>query len=272
MNLILSPHFDDAALSLGGLLSKEGGDTVVATFFAGTPATPLVRRWDLKCGFADSTEAMVARAEEDRKSLGIFGVAQERIRNYGYLDAEYRFKPGEERGPEPELEASLRKNIGGLVEEFAAQPLNVFLPGLTLNGDHALVKAAALAVHDATGSDQIRFFFYQDIPYAFKILEQERKRSVVGFFTRKDPRHWHYALLGREITRGAATASIHPIELTRADMEKKAAGVAAYISQVSHLGEGLLEKIELSAKAQAAYLSLPAPYCEVAYAIASESA
>src|SRR3989344_592511 len=243
MNIILSPHFDDATLSLGGLLAREGSDTLVATFFGGTPPTPLIRPWDVKCGFADSDAAMRARTEENKKSLYMFGVADERIRNYAHLDAEYRFERGEPRIPEPELETSLRGDITALLREFTSGPLKVFMPGLELHTDHALVKSAALtAFRTLPPNSDFEFFFYQDLPYALKIP---------------------YQSLEDEVTKGSFAVSVHPIPLTRAEMEKKVAGAALYASQVH---EHLLEKLEQFAAAPSRSLSLSAPYCEVAYA------
>jgi LmbE family N-acetylglucosaminyl deacetylase len=35
--IVLSPHYDDASLSLGGLLAKHEHPTIVASFFTGEP-------------------------------------------------------------------------------------------------------------------------------------------------------------------------------------------------------------------------------------------
>lgn len=245
MNIILSPHFDDAVLSLGGLVAQEGSNTLVATFFAGAPPTPLVRRWDTMCGFADSGEAIRARTEENKKSLNGFGVTDDRIRNYVHLDVEYRFNRDDKKVPEPELVDAIRKEIESLLREFASDSLKIFIPGFAVHTDHALMKDAALAVaRTLPQKSTCQFFFYQDIPYVFKISEIERLHKI---------------------TQGSFSVSPHIIPLTREDMEKKLAGVALYASQVDHLGDNVLEKIEQFAAAQSQSLSLSAQYCEVTY-------
>lgn len=253
MNIILSPHFDDAVLSLGGLLAREGRDTLVATFFAGTPAVPLVRAWDKKCWFADSTQAMRERTEENRKSLRFFGLSDDRIRNYEHLDVQYRFASGNPETPEPELEDMVKKEINSLLQEFTSDSVKVFMPGFAVHPDHALMKNAALVV---ARESTVPFFLYQDLPYAWQILEMERK-----------PRE--YSLLERSVTRGMFAVTPHAIPLTEADMEKKLAGVALYASQIPHLGTQFLEKLERLSATQARSLSLPDPYCEVTYALTS---
>lgn len=247
MNIILSPHFDDAVLSLGGLLAQEGGDTLVATFFAGMPQTPLVCRWDKKCDFADSTEAMQARAEENKKSLNFFGVSDDRIRNYGHLDVEYRVAGGEPKISEPGLENLIRREIEFLITEFASSPLKIFVPGLERHADHALVKRAVLALaQTVSAKDSVQFLLYQDLPYALKIGDKELS-----------------------VTNGSFAVSAHSISLTEAEMEKKLAGIALYVSQVPHLGKGVAEQIKQFAADQAPPST---PYCEMVYAFLQNAA
>jgi LmbE family N-acetylglucosaminyl deacetylase len=62
--LILSPHFDDAALSCSALLDREAAVDVV-TVFGGVPAPPVHTYWDSASGFSDSTEAMAVRRREE---------------------------------------------------------------------------------------------------------------------------------------------------------------------------------------------------------------
>jgi LmbE family N-acetylglucosaminyl deacetylase len=266
MNIILSPHFDDAALSLGGLLAQEGKNTLVATFFAGTPPEPLVRKWDVTCGFANSTQAVSERTAEDKKSLNFFGVSDNRIRNYAHLDSQYRLTEGAPPPQEWELDASIAQEITALLQAFADEPLKIFVPGFGIHVDHAVVKRTALAAKALASNKNIEFFFYQDLPYALKILEKERPRTVWNFLTHKNPKHWDYSLLENKVAQGAFTVSPHIIPLTQAEMKKKLAGLEFYTSQVANLDTDLLKRLERFSAAQARFLSLPAPYCEVVYA------
>jgi LmbE family N-acetylglucosaminyl deacetylase len=270
MNIILSPHFDDAVLSLGGLLAKEGTDSLVVTVFAGTPQEPLVRVFDTKCGFADSTEAVRERTKEDRNSLRSFGVSDDHIRTYTHLESQYRHTIKGDRAPEPELESSITQEIVSLTREFAGQPLKIYIPGLEagkVNVDHLVVKRAALAaVRNISSPHTVEYFFYQDLPYAADTMERAYPsftvRSLLG---RRNRNLWDYSMLERSVTQGSLPVSRNVIPLERVDMDKKLAGVSLYTSQVNSLGKRLLERLERFSAAQARSLMLNPPYCEVVY-------
>src|SRR5712692_5355525 len=89
-NLILSPHFDDAVLSLGGLIAKAPDRAVVVTVFAGVPPEGVAGRWDRLSGFPMAVAAIRARRQENEAALALIGVPQNRIRNLDYLDGQYR--------------------------------------------------------------------------------------------------------------------------------------------------------------------------------------
>jgi LmbE family N-acetylglucosaminyl deacetylase len=75
--VVLSPHLDDAALSLGASIADAaagGADVAIVTAFAGDPARlddPSV--WDRRAGFTSSLEALEARREEDRRACSALG-------------------------------------------------------------------------------------------------------------------------------------------------------------------------------------------------------
>ena len=58
--LVLSPHFDDAALSCGALLARTEPLTVLDVFTR-RPEPEQATEWDRRCGFRGSDEAMAAR-------------------------------------------------------------------------------------------------------------------------------------------------------------------------------------------------------------------
>ncbi len=156
MNLILSPHYDDAVLSLGGLLAKEGGESVVITCFAGKPSKNLFRPWDLLSGFWGSDASHEMRKEENRKALSLLGVPAENIRGLPHLDSQYRL------GGPPE--AALSTSIKSILDSFSDAPVNVYAPALEEHPDHALVKECALALKDSY--PHFSFYLYEDLPYA----------------------------------------------------------------------------------------------------------
>jgi LmbE family N-acetylglucosaminyl deacetylase len=270
MNIILSPHFDDAVLSLGGLLANEGRESIVATFFAGTPPRPLARLWDLASGFKDSTEAMRERVEEDRRALNLLGVPDDRIRAYAHLDLQYRREKGAPAAPEPELQASIQQEIDALIRESGPKPVKVFMPGIEAgkaHPDHVMLKRAALAAARALPADGAEFYLYQDLPYAISLMEAAYPRKASRLFMREKAERRDYSLIGQSIARGSLAIAPIAIPLENADMERKCASVACYASQLGNLGRDLPERVKRFGAAQARALSLSAPYCEVAYVL-----
>jgi LmbE family N-acetylglucosaminyl deacetylase len=70
--VVVSPHLDDAVLSLGGTLAhatQAGADVRVVTVFAGDPSSEDDSApWDRGCGFRTAGEAARARRQEDRRA------------------------------------------------------------------------------------------------------------------------------------------------------------------------------------------------------------
>jgi len=168
-SIILSPHFDDAVLSLGGMLAGETGRVIVATLFAGIPPYPMRGLWDLCCGFRDSNQAMRVRMQENEDSLVSCGIPRMNIRNYPHLDHQYRGAMARKDSLQA-LKQMLARNIGALLDECSGTHVRIFAPGLEVHPDHALVKQALLTVRNATGGDNVDFFLYQDLPYSFALL------------------------------------------------------------------------------------------------------
>lgn len=67
--VVVSPHCDDALLSLSAVLAARrpvDGSSTVLTMLAGAPASPApAGEWDRRCGFATAAEAARARRAED---------------------------------------------------------------------------------------------------------------------------------------------------------------------------------------------------------------
>src|SRR5262249_5815752 len=125
-SIILSPHFDDAVLSLGGLLAAQAGRVIVATLFAGVPPRPVRGLWDLCCGFRDSDQAMQVRTRENQNSLLACGIPSTDIRNYAYLDYQYRRASAMCADLSQDLQQMIRHDIGALVEECSGTPVKLF--------------------------------------------------------------------------------------------------------------------------------------------------
>ena len=73
----LSPHLDDAVLSVGALLAgraRHGALVTVVTVLAGEPGSDEpAGDWDRQAGFRTAGEAALARREEDRRACGRIG-------------------------------------------------------------------------------------------------------------------------------------------------------------------------------------------------------
>src|SRR5690242_11145568 len=75
--VVISPHLDDAVLSLGAALSwaaRHGARVTVLTVLAGRPdsSTP-AGEWDAGSGFGTEGEAATARREEDERACEVLG-------------------------------------------------------------------------------------------------------------------------------------------------------------------------------------------------------
>jgi LmbE family N-acetylglucosaminyl deacetylase len=70
--VVVSPHFDDAVLGCGQLLSAHPGATVV-TVFGGRPESypEEVTQWDASGGFETGDDVVAARRGEDRNALAV---------------------------------------------------------------------------------------------------------------------------------------------------------------------------------------------------------
>lgn len=76
--MVVSPHCDDAVLSLGAALSahaRSGGIVTVLTVLAGDPdSTQPAGPWDARAGFRTAGQAARARRREDREACRLLGV------------------------------------------------------------------------------------------------------------------------------------------------------------------------------------------------------
>lgn len=77
--VVVSPHLDDAALSLGAMIERAGrlgSDVTALTVFAGDPASvEPAGTWDRACGFGTAGEAARGRRAEDTRACAIMGAS-----------------------------------------------------------------------------------------------------------------------------------------------------------------------------------------------------
>lgn len=217
--LILSPHLDDAVLSLGAAIhhwSRAGDDVLVVNVCAGSPDLPRYSRFarELHTRWGYSADRAVAlRRREDRAALKLVGAPG---RYLGELDAPYR-SGGNGRWLYPTVDAifgpvhpseqrpddSLARRLRALARRWGAD--RVYAPlGIGNHVDHVRVRLAA--EHAA-----LPLAYYEDTPYA---MRETRTPD------------W----LGR-----ASGLRRNLVACSRLDLAAKRAGILAYLSQVSSL-------------------------------------
>ncbi|GAB3478413.1 hypothetical protein GCM10027521_12340 [Amycolatopsis cihanbeyliensis] len=173
--LALSPHLDDAVLSVGAALAAvaaTGRPVVVCTVFAGKPVPPLsdpAVRFHRDCGLGE--DAVAVRLREDLAAVAALGATPLHL---PFLDALYRrhgddwlctwlgahFDPG--LPAEPELVAEITAEVGGLLRSL--RPAAVWTcAAVGGHVDHRLTLATATAACAAEG---VRLAQWEDLPYA----------------------------------------------------------------------------------------------------------
>lgn len=224
-HLVLSPHLDDAALSLGAAIhhwSRSGDDVLVVNVCAGSPdlarysrfATELHKRWGLS-----AHEAVAQRRREDRRALALLGA---RGRYLPELDAIYRAGKGgrwlypsgeaifgqlhrEERA----LDDALAHRLRTLALQWSAD--RVYAPlSIGDHVDHVRVRAAAEAA-------DLQLAYYEDYPYASREPHTDDWRGRATGLTRRS------------------------LRCAQIDLAAKRSAIVAYVSQISSLWPSLAD-------------------------------
>ncbi|MDX6414072.1 MAG: hypothetical protein QOH23_1482 [Gaiellaceae bacterium] len=160
---IVSPHLDDAVLSLGASIARSnrvGATITIVSVLAGqASATDPPGKWDERAGFRSAGEAAAARAREDDDACRIVGAKPVRL---PFWDRQYA------RGSTPEV-------IFQAVVEASGDADAVLLPGYPLtNEDHLWLTTLLLEKELANP----RVGLYTEQPYA--ALTQKAPRTLVG--------------------------------------------------------------------------------------------
>jgi LmbE family N-acetylglucosaminyl deacetylase len=147
--LVLSPHPDDAVLSLWHVLSGPG-EVAVVNVFAGLPPPGPLGWWDELTGAVDPLARAGERAEEDREALALAG---RKAIALDFVDAQYR------REPQP-VEPIVAQT------EALAEPEALILAPAALGAhpDHRLVLDAALTLADRGREVAL----YADVPHGHR--------------------------------------------------------------------------------------------------------
>ena len=216
--LYLSPHFDDAALSCGGLIRQlvlAETQVLVVTIFAGEPPradiSPFAAGMHARWGGVAHPATM--RREEDRKAVDLLGADYLHL---AYPDAIYRSAGGSFLyASDEDLFGPLRPEDMGLVSQVAASvdgigPLRdttIYAPLAVGNHvDHQLVRDAILSL-DAPSSIVV---FYEDYPYV------EEPGALTQALEALRPEQWELEL--REFDEQCLKAKIEAITAYQSQM------------------------------------------------------
>jgi LmbE family N-acetylglucosaminyl deacetylase len=209
--IYISPHLDDVALSLGGLLwdqSQAGLDVSIWTICAGDPppgnlspfAESLHRRWGV------GSQAIQTRRDEDIESCKRLGVKHF---HFEVPDCIYRRSPSTGDflyDSEDALWGPLNSEENGLVQTLSQRlqkmwppSSNVVLP-LTLGShvDHTLTRDAGEAAAQGTVLEPgSQFFYYADYPYVLDeaaLFSDEKGTSRMHTVSPAGMRAWQDAI------------------------------------------------------------------------------
>jgi LmbE family N-acetylglucosaminyl deacetylase len=219
--LVVSPHFDDAALSCAALVERrEPAD--VLTVFGGRPDPPVRADWDVRCGFLDSDEAIAARTAEDRAA---FASTSHRVGTLPLLQSIYL---SAERPPADAaaLAEAVRSWAAATPHGTVALPAGAGAPwgrravygrlrrrlsrdstGLPPHPEHLLVRD--VAVRALAEHPRVTPVLYEEMPYSFGGRADDSVAAVA-----------------RAADRSAALLTL------RVDREAKAERIRAYRSQL----------------------------------------
>jgi LmbE family N-acetylglucosaminyl deacetylase len=230
--VVVSPHFDDAALGAAHLLAAYPGSTVITVLGGQPPKYPdHVTPWDEAGGFATSDDVVSARREEDRAAMAYTNATPVWLEfpDHQYLEVADRPTPAE-------VAPSLSQAIA------VADPTAVFLPIGIANPDHVLSHDAGLLVRQdlIRNKHETAWFCYEDHGY----------KHLPGILA------WRISkLFGSGIW---PTPSIVPID---PDMEQKRVLIEIYKTQIAPLEQDhmLRERLEANVPEQYWRLSDPIP-------------
>jgi LmbE family N-acetylglucosaminyl deacetylase len=153
MNLIISPHLDDAVLSCGQMIA-DNSDCTVVTVFAGIPPHDQLTPYDEHSAFKSSRDAVIARRAEDIRAMRVLEADYIHL---DHLDSQYQpLKPEQVRD---DLERVILAHFPEGEERRVLSPYGLRHP------DHELVYESVRAIW-AHGKGPIdRFFVYEELPY-----------------------------------------------------------------------------------------------------------
>ena len=179
--IYLSPHFDDAVLSCGGLIfeqARQGLQVEIWTILAGDPPpgplSEFARQNHALWGLTGAEETVAMRKAEDVEAAGLVGAD---LVHFDIPDCIYRRSPEGEYLYTETVITSLhpadrrlpRRIAAALRSELRQDDLLVCPLALGGHVDHILVRQAAESLHRP-------LFYYADVPYVLNNSSSSRLR------------------------------------------------------------------------------------------------
>ena len=202
-HIYISPHLDDAVLSVGGLIHAQQRENKVVeiwTIMAGTPTTPELSPFaqDLHSswGTKSAEESLLIRRTEDHHAAKILGV---QTIHYEFLDAIYRRDNNDQWLYEdifipPHVQDSrLATEITEAISTNTSSDDILYCPlAIGLHVDHVIVRQVVEALVK-------RPIYYADLPYLFKNAGQAATQAHgmipnVQPLSKTDVDHWLEAI------------------------------------------------------------------------------
>lgn len=173
MQLVFSPHLDDAGFGCAALIEAQPPAVVVTVFAGRPPAGQPLTEWDARCGFRDGDDVVEVRRAEDRAALSRVGARPVWL---DYLDAQYGARPRD-----TELADRLRDVLRRWPATTVAFPLGLF------HEDHVQLHrvARSLAADPAPGR---RWICYADALYRgsqSRVTQRLDELGAAGFAVRE---------------------------------------------------------------------------------------
>lgn len=168
-NLIISPHIDDAFLSLGGMIARDSSrPQKVLDIFSTSKFAPRS-----KCPKGDVDCVSKIRKEEELENCKSVRAEVEFLQ---FSDSELRGYPPDPEFTSLEFERPLQEEIKRDILARMEQSKRVFFPlGIGRHIDHAIVNKVGLELIQDESALQ-KTYFYEDLPYAAR---KERKYSLM---------------------------------------------------------------------------------------------
>ncbi len=225
--IVLSPHLDDAVMSLGGFLVSYPKRAIVATFFTKSTNEVVKTYWNGISGFINSHEAINQRIQENSNALSDLALI---VENFTYDDVQYRKEDNVN-----EIKGGIVKDIKMLLLKYTNNRVFIYGPAIfssdIVNPDHEILHNAFLEVAESYASrDNFSFFIYEDVPYTEKFIKNQNL-SLLELIQMKDE-----IIISPEVI---------PLTLTLVDLKLNA--FKQYFSQIkafNALNEDIIAKVQ----------------------------